>query len=213
MHNLEVVHDLTGFDSSHQLVCNSYLQKRAGLMTTYGYARVSTNGQDLAAQEAELTAAGCAKIYREKVSGAKTDRAELAKLIKRLEAGDVVVVTRLDRMARSTRDLLNVLATVAERKAGFRSLRDVWADTTTPHGRLMLTVLGGLAEFERELIIARTSDGRSRAKARGVRFGRPAALTTHQRQEALQRLAEGEAQAEIARSYDVSQATISRLGA
>jgi DNA invertase Pin-like site-specific DNA recombinase len=116
-------------------------------------------------------------------------------------------------MARSTRDLLNVLATVAERKAGFRSLRDVWADTTTPHGRLMLTVLGGLAEFERELIIARTSDGRSRAKARGVRFGRPAALTTHQRQEALQRLAEGEAQAEIARSYDVSQATISRLGA
>src|SRR6478752_3268110 len=119
-------------------------------MTAYGYARVSTNGQDLAAQDAELMAAGCAKIFREKVSGAKTDRAELARLIRRLEAGDVLVVTRLDRLARSTRDLLNVLATVAERQAGFRSLKDAWADTTTPHGRLMLTVLGGLAEFERE---------------------------------------------------------------
>lgn len=117
---------------------------------------------------------------------AKTDRAELAKLINRLVAGDVLVVTRLDRLARSTRDLLNVLATVAERKAGFRSLKDTWADTTTAHGRLMLTVLGGLAEFERELIKARTGDGRARAKAREVRFGRPAALTMHQRQEALQ---------------------------
>jgi DNA invertase Pin-like site-specific DNA recombinase len=182
-------------------------------MTTYGYARVSTNGQDLAAQEAELTAAGCGKIYWEKVSGAKTDRAELAKLIKRLEGGDVLVVTRLDRLARSTRDLLNVLATVGDRKAGFRSLRDAWADTTTPHGRLMLTVLGGLAEFERELIRARTGEGRTRAQGRGVRFGRPAALTSHQRQEALRRLAQGEAQAEIARSYAVSQATISRLQA
>ncbi len=118
-------------------------------MTAYGYARVSTNGQDLGSQEAELLAAGCAKVFKEKVSGAKTDRAELAKVIKRLEPGDVLAVTRLDRLARSTRDLLNVLATIAEREAGFRSLRDVWADTTTPHGRLMLTVLGGLAEFER----------------------------------------------------------------
>ena len=154
-----------------------------------------------------------AKVFKEKVSGAKTDRVELAKLINRLEAGDVLVVTRLDRLARSTRDLLNLLATVGERKAGFRSLKDSWADTTTPHGRLMLTVLGGLAEFERELIRARTGEGRKRAQARGVRFGRPAALTTHHRQEALQRLAEGEAQAEIARSYAVSQATISRLQA
>jgi len=146
-------------------------------MTIYGYARVSTNGQDLAAQEAELKAAGAAKVFKEKVSGAKTDRAELAKVIRRLGPGDVLVVTRLDRLARSTRDLLNVLATIGERQGGFRSLKDAWADTTTPHGRLMLTVLGGLAEFERELIHARTSDGRARAKARGVRFGRPAALT------------------------------------
>jgi DNA invertase Pin-like site-specific DNA recombinase len=182
-------------------------------MTTYGYARVSTNGQDLAGQEAELTTAGCAKVYREKVSGSKTDRAELAKLIKRLEPEDLLIVTRLDRLARSTRDLLNILASIAEARAGFRSLHDKWADTTTPHGRLMLTVLGGLAEFERELIRARTGEGRKRAQARGVRFGRPAALTSHQRQEALQRLAEGAAQADVARSYGVSQATISRLAA
>jgi DNA invertase Pin-like site-specific DNA recombinase len=189
------------------------LAKEDRKMTTYGYARVSTNGQDLAAQEAELMAAGAAKVFKEKVSGAKTDRAELAKVIRGLEPGDVLVVTRLDRLARSTRDLLNVLATIGEREAGFRSLKDTWADTTTPHGRLMLTILGGLAEFERELIRARTGDGRARAKARGVRFGRPAVLTPHQRAEALQRLGNGEAQADVARSFNVSQATISRLAA
>jgi DNA invertase Pin-like site-specific DNA recombinase len=182
-------------------------------MANIGYARVSTNGQDLAAQIAELHAVGCGNIYREKASGAKTDRPELAKLMKRLERGDIVIVTRLDRLARSTRDLLNVLDAVGKAGAGFRSLKDTWADTTTPHGRLMLTVLGGLAEFERELIKARTGEGRSRAKARGVRFGRPHSLTSHQRSEALQRLVNGEAQADIARSYDVSQATISRLQA
>jgi DNA invertase Pin-like site-specific DNA recombinase len=182
-------------------------------MTAYGYARVSTNGQDLSSQDTELLAAGCAKVFKEKVSGAKTDRAELAKVIRRLEPGDVLIVTRLDRLARSTRDLLNVLATIGERQSGFRSLKDSWADTTTPHGRLMLTVLGGLAEFERELIRARTGEGRKRAKDRGVKFGRPAALTTHQRYEALRRLANGEAQADLARSYGVSQATISRLQA
>jgi DNA invertase Pin-like site-specific DNA recombinase len=182
-------------------------------MTVYGYARVSTNGQDLSSQEAELLAAGCAKVFKEKVSGAKTDRVELAKVIERLETGDVLVVTRLDRLARSTRDLLNVLATISERKAGFRSLKDTWADTTTPHGRLMLTVLGGLAEFERELIRARTGDGRKRAKANSVKFGRPAALTPDQRAEVLHRLANGEVQADVARAYGVSQATISRLQA
>jgi DNA invertase Pin-like site-specific DNA recombinase len=182
-------------------------------MTNLGYARVSTNGQDLEAQEAELMAAGCAKVFKEKVSGAKTDRAELAKALRRLEPGDVLIVTRLDRLARSTRDLLNIVAAIAGREAGFRSLKDTWADTTTPHGRLMLTVLGGLAEFERELIRARTGEGRKRAKARGVRFGRPAALTPHQRQEVIQRLAEGAVQADLARSYGVSQATISTLAA
>src|SRR5215831_1226428 len=189
------------------------LSKEDRNMTTYGYARVSTNGQDLSSQEAELLAAGCAKVFKEKVSGAKTDRAELAKLISRIESGDVLVVTRLDRLARSTRDLLNIIAALTERGAGFKSLKDTWADTTTQHGRLMLTVLGGLAEFERELIRARTGEGRKRAKASGVKFGRPAALTPDQRQEAIQRLADGEVQADVARTFNVSQATISRLSA
>jgi DNA invertase Pin-like site-specific DNA recombinase len=140
-------------------------------MTVYGYARVSTDGQTLASQDAQLHAAGCAKVYSEKASGARTDRPELAKLLRRLDEGDVLMVTRLDRLARSTRDLLNILDTVAKAGAGFKSLADAWADTTTAHGRLMLTVLGGLAEFERALIVARTGDGRVRAKARGVRIG------------------------------------------
>jgi len=122
----------------------------------------------------------------------------------------VLVVTRLDTLARSTRDLLSALT---ERGAGFKSLKDTWADTTSPHGTLMLTVLGGLAEFERELIHARTGEGRKRAKANGVKFGRPTALTPSQRQEALQRLADGNAQADVARTFNVSQATISRLSA
>src|ERR1035438_6200547 len=126
----------------------------------YGYARVSTDGQTVGAQVEALTAAGAAKVFRETASGAKTDRAELRKALDGLEAGDVLMVTRLDRLARSTRDLLNTLGTITERKAGFRSLGDTWADTTTAHGRLMVTVLGGLAEFEKELIRARTGAGR-----------------------------------------------------
>src|SRR5215813_504729 len=180
-------------------------------MTVYGYARVSTDGQTLAAQDGQLHAAGCAKVFSEKVSGAKTDRAALGKLLKRLEPGDVLVVTRLDRLARSTRDLLNILDTIAKAGAGFRSLADTWADTTTPHGRLMLTVLGGLAEFERELIRARTGEGRKRAKERGVRFGRPPKLNAHQRKEAIERLRNGETQADIARTYGVDATAIGRL--
>src|ERR1700704_1549704 len=146
-------------------LCICRLQKWGFEMTIYGYARVSTDGQTLASQDAQLHAAGCAKVYSEKVSGAKTDRAELAKVLRRLQAGDVLMVTRLDRLARSTRDLLNILDAITKAGAGFKSLGDAWADTTTAHGRLMLTVLGGLAEFERELIIARTGEGRERAKA------------------------------------------------
>jgi DNA invertase Pin-like site-specific DNA recombinase len=190
----------------------SYLSFKIELkMPLFGYARVSTRDQDLAAQDAELRAAGCAKVFKEKASGAKTDRPELAKVIRRLESGDVLVVTRLDRLARSTRDLLNVLDELGKREVGFRSLKDTWADTTTPHGKLMLTVLGGLAEFERSLIAARTGEGRKRAQERGVRFGRPRKLTAHQRQEALQRIAAGETQADIARLLNVSPPTISRL--
>jgi len=123
----------------------------------------------------------------------------------------VLIVTRLDRLARSTRDLLNILDEIAKAGAGFRSLADTWADTTTPHGRLMLTILGGLAEFERELIRARTTEGRKRAKARGVHMGRPPKLSAHQRQEAIARRNAGETFADIARSYGVSHPTIMRL--
>src|SRR6202789_3146102 len=146
--------------------------------TAYGYARVSTDGQSVEAQVRQLTKAGCKKVFRETASGAKTDRSQLRKALDQLDAGDVLMVTRLERLARSTRDLLNTLATITDRKAGFRSLGDTWADTTNAHGRLMLTVLGGLAEFERKLIRARTGEGRARtgegrapAKASGVKMG------------------------------------------
>src|SRR5271163_2065077 len=165
---------------------------------TYGYARVSTDGQSADARVRQLTKAGCKKVFRDVASGAKTDRAQLRRLLGQLEAGDVVTVTRLDRLARSTRDLLNTLATITGKKAGFRSLGDAWADTTTSHGRLMLTVLGGLAEFERDLIRARTGEGRARAVARGVKMGRKAKLTPHQQKEAIKRRDRGETLAEIA---------------
>jgi DNA invertase Pin-like site-specific DNA recombinase len=180
-------------------------------MALLGYARVSTDGQSLTSQVAELKAAGCVEIFQEKVSGAKTDRRQLARAVASLGAGDVLVVTRLDRLARSTRDLLNVLGDVADKGAGFKSIKDAWADTTTPHGKLMLTVLGGLAEFERELIRSRTGEGRERAKAKGVVFGRKPKLTHHQQQEAIARREAGEALVDIARSYNVSHSTISRL--
>jgi DNA invertase Pin-like site-specific DNA recombinase len=180
----------------------------------YGYARVSTDGQSVDAQVEQLRGAGAEKIFRETASGARSDRAQLRRALDQLDKGDVLMVTRLDRLARSTRDLLNTMATIAARGAGFRSLGDTWADTTTAHGRLMLTVLGGLAEFERELIRARTGEGRERAKARGVKMGRKPKLTPHQQREAIKRRdREGEPVREIARTYNVSHSTISRLRA
>ena len=152
-------------------------------------------------------------MFREVTSGAKTDRAQLRRMLDQLEAGDVLTVTRLDRLARSSRDPLNTLAAITAKKAGFKSLGDTWADTTTSHGRLMLTVLAGLAEFERDLIRARTGEGRARAVARGQKMGRPFKLTDHQKREAIKRRDQGETVADIARSYNVSPATTSRLAA
>jgi len=177
----------------------------------YGYARVSSGGQSVDAQVRQLTKAGCNKVFREVASGAKTDRSQLRKALDQLEAGDVLIVTCLDRLARSTRDLLNTLAAITAKEAGFKSLSDTWADTTTAHGRLMLTVLGGLAEFERELIRARTGEGRERAKLHGVKMGRRPKLTPHQQKEALQRRQDGEPIRDIARTYNVHNSTISRL--
>jgi DNA invertase Pin-like site-specific DNA recombinase len=178
-----------------------------------GYARVSTDGQSLEAQQAALTAAGCERVFAEKISGAVTERKALARAIAALAEGDTLIVTKLDRLARSTKDLLNTLDAIGKAGATFKSLSDPWCDTTTAHGKLMVTVLGGLAEFERHLILARTTEGRKRAQARGVRFGRKLKLTAHQRQEAIARREAGEALVEIARSYNVSHSTISRLAA
>jgi DNA invertase Pin-like site-specific DNA recombinase len=180
-------------------------------MATIGYARVSTDGQSLQSQTEALHGAGCARIFAEKISGAYTDRPQLAKALAALGEGDTLVVCKLDRLARSTRDLLNTLDAIGKAGASFRSLSDQWADTTTPHGRLMLTVLGGLAEFERHLILSRTAEGRTRAQANGVRFGRKPVLTPYQRAEALRRRAQGETLTEIAQIFNVSHMTIARI--
>ena len=176
-----------------------------------GYARVSTYGQTLDAQLEQLKTAGCAKIFREKATGARPDRSELLKMLKHVAAGDVVMVTRIDRLARSTFDLFAIVKQIADAGALFRSLDEPWADTGTSTGRLMLAVLGGLADVERDLIRTRTAEGRSRAKARGQHMGRPPALTPQQQDEARRRRAEGATLKELARSYNVGIATIARL--
>ena len=181
-------------------------------MATIGYARVRTDGQSLQSQTEALHLAGCGSVYSEKISGAYIDRPQLAKAIQALGNGDTLIVCKLDRLARSTRDLLNTLDAIGKIGASFKSLNDPWADTTTPHGRLMLTVLGGLAEFERHLILSRTAEGRTRAQANGIKFGRKPSLTPYQRAEALRRRAAGETLTEIAQSFNVSHMTIARLG-
>jgi DNA invertase Pin-like site-specific DNA recombinase len=180
-------------------------------MTTIGYARVSTQDQDLSAQLDVLRAAGAATIFREKISGVRADRPQLAKLMTSLRKGDVVLVTKLDRLGRSTRELLDLIHRIDQAGASFKSLGDPLFDTTSSQGRLLVTMLAAIAEFERELIRERTSEGRKRAKANGVRFGRKPKLTEHQRTEALRRRGDGETLATIARTYNVSVSMISRL--
>src|SRR6266481_3312208 len=176
-----------------------------------GYARVSTYGQTLDAQLEQLRGAGCTKIFREKVTGAHSDRRQLLKILDTLAPGDVVTITRIDRLARSTFDLFAIVKRIVDAKAQFRSLAEPWADTGTSTGRLMLAVLGGLADVERDLIRTRTAEGRSRAKAQGKHMGRPPSLTPAQKKEAIRRRAQGATLDELARSYNVSRATISRL--
>jgi DNA invertase Pin-like site-specific DNA recombinase len=176
-----------------------------------GYARVSTYGQTLDAQLEQLRADGCARIYREKASGTQPTRRELLRMLKALAPGDVVTVTRIDRLARSTFDLFAIVKQIVDAGAQFRSLAEPWADTTTSTGRLMIAVLGGLADVERDLIRTRTAEGRSRAKARGQHMGRPPKLTPQQQKEARRRRAEGATLKELAKSYNVGRTTISRL--
>src|SRR5438067_9437216 len=170
-----------------------------------GYARVSTYGQTLDAQLEQLRGAGCSKIYREQVTGAHNDRRQLLDMLKHLTPGDVVTATRIDRLARSTLDLFAIVKQIVDAKAQFRSLAEPWADTGTSTGRLMIAVLGGLADVERDLIRTRTAEGRSRAKARGQHMGRPPRLTDAQKAEARRRRAQGATLAELARSYGVEK--------
>src|SRR4051794_37080765 len=161
-------------------------------------------------QRAALKEAGCKRIYEEKVSGAKRDRPELARLLDHMREGDVVVVARLDRLARSTRDLLEVAEQLRVADTGLRSLGEPWADTTSPAGRMVLTVFAGIAEFERALIQERTGNGRAAAMQRGVRFGRPAKLGAEQVTLAQRLLEEGTAVGEVARMFNVHRATLYR---
>ena len=181
------------------------------LIRPIGYARVSTYGQTLDAQLEQLRAAGCGKTYREKASGARADRRELQRMLKALQPGDQVTVTRIDRLARSTFDLFAIVKAIVDAGGQFRSIAEPWADTATSTGRLMIAVLGGLADVERDLIRTRTAEGRSRAIARGQHMGRPPALTPAQAREARQRRAEGATLKELAASYNVGATTISRL--
>ena len=180
-------------------------------MIVHGYAGAAADGPPLGSQLKALKAAGCGRVVRENITGARADRPRLAKLLATIESGDVLIVTRLDRLARSIRDLLNIVEALAARGAAVRSLSEPWADTTSDND-VMRTILGGLAAFERDLLRVRTSRGRRRAVARGQHMGRPLALDPRQRQEVTTALAAGTAtQAELARQFNVSQSTISRL--
>ena len=183
---------------------------RKPLPLLIGYARVSTDGQTLDQQRAALKAAGCKRVFEEKASGTQRGRPELVKMLDHLQPGNVVTVTRLDRLARSTRDLLDIAERIGPAEAGLRSLAEPWADTTTPAGRMVLTFFAGVAEFERSLIHERTSAGRAAAKAKGVRFGRPPALSAEQIAHARQLISEDKKPAEVARLLGVHRATLYR---
>jgi DNA invertase Pin-like site-specific DNA recombinase len=179
----------------------------------YGYARVSTDAQDLSSQLAQLRAAGCEKVFREKMTGTTADRPQLRKLLAALTHGDVVIIPAADRLSRDTTDLLMIARDIERAGAGLRSIAEPVLDTTSDFAELVLAMLGVSAKLERRRIVERTARGRADAKAKGVKFGRKHALTPHQQQEARKRLAEGETQRSVARRYNVSQATISRLTA
>ncbi len=176
----------------------------------YGYARVSTDGQTLDGQLGQLQAAGCDRIFREKISGADRNRPELKKLLGVIEDGDMLIVARLDRLARSLVDLVHIMAQIEGAGVEFRSLGEA-IDTSTPAGRAMMQMVGVFAEFERRMIEERTKAGREAARRRGVRLGRKPKLTAHQRREALQRLQNGDTPTDIARTMGVHRTTISRL--
>jgi DNA invertase Pin-like site-specific DNA recombinase len=185
--------------------------QNAGMI--YGYARVSTDAQDLTSQLAQLKAAGCEKVFREKITGTTADRPRLRELMKKLAPGDVVITPAADRLSRDTTDLLVIACDIQRAGAGIRSLAEPFLDTTSDFAEIILAILGVAAKLERRRILERTARGRADAKEKGVKFGRKPILTPHQQKEARKRLEAGETQRSVARSYNVSQSTISRLTA
>lgn len=175
-----------------------------------GYARVSTKDQELENQRARLEEAGCELFFEEKISGAAKKRPQLEKLLSQLRKDDVLVVTKLDRLARSTSELLRIAEVLNEKNAGLQSLDEPWADTTTPAGKMIMTVFGGIAEFERSLILTRTQEGREAALARGVPFGRPSKLSPDQKEVVRDLVKNGQSIAAVARTFNVHPATIYR---
>lgn len=175
-----------------------------------GYARVSTEDQNLDGQLDALKAVGAERIFTDKLSGKTRQRPELEKLLEQLRADDVVVVTKYDRLARTLSDLMGIVEAIREREAGFRSLgEDI--DTTTPAGRLIFHVFGSIAEFERERIVERTREGLAAARKRGRVGGRPSALTPEAREQVRKLRDEGVKTAEIARMFKVSRSTVFRV--
>jgi DNA invertase Pin-like site-specific DNA recombinase len=180
-------------------------------MMMFGYARVSTNEQDTAAQVSALRSAGCEKIFREKASGGRWDRPELHRLLDQLRKGDVLFVWRLDRLSRSLRDVLVIMERIQEAKAGFRSLTES-IDTTTAAGRMMMQMVGAFAEFERAMLRERTRSGLDAARKRGRIGGRRPKLKPHQQDEIVAMVSKGtKTAADAARLFNVHPATVSRL--
>jgi len=204
---------LQKYPAKGSLNARTFATPRRGAAVKIGYARVSTQDQKLELQLKALKKAGCQKIFREKVSGFNRQRPEFQRMLDQIRPGDVIVVWKLDRLARSTRDLLNTMDTINEAGGKFQSISEPWANTTTHAGKMIMTVFAGIAEFERDLIRERTGAGREAAKQRGVRFGRPRKLNTDQAQVAAQLLAEGKPVRDIARTFNVHEATIYRLAA
>ena len=176
-----------------------------------GYARVSTSDQSLEHQIELLKENGCEEIFEEKISGAIKKRPELEKLLGQIRRDDILVVSKLDRLARSTHHLLEIVELLREKKAAFCSLGEPWADTTSHAGKMIMTVFAGIAEFERDLIRERTSVGRENAMKRGVRFGRPKKLSSQQKELILQLREEGKSVQELAKTFNVDRSTIYRL--
>jgi DNA invertase Pin-like site-specific DNA recombinase len=181
-------------------------------MTTVGYARVSSTGQDYENQVERLKAFGCDRIYAEKASDkSQNGRDKLRKALRGLASGDTLIIVRLDRLARSIRDLLSILDQLKAAGVGIKALDDPWLDTTTPHGELILTIMAGMHEFERKLIRARCEEGIKRAKARGTVFGRKPALDHGEQRRIAEQYAAGMTMQQLAAEYEVGIGTIHRV--